>query len=254
MESVKDLLTDPLKGKNRAQGVLCFLFREVLLWRRINQIVWNKRLEAYFQKPHNRIKPDKGNLNKAFLNDDMSWAAFKKGIDFLSPVEATLVFEYIWSDDTVSTYEVKIDPVTSEKEFGLELFPYDRDGIFSNGKKINSTLALMYRHITSTQIDSFEQWEQLFTKYIDDPTNNVGISKTDLQSSVSMLKKSLLEGKFSWMTFRRGILLMTPKQEKYTLKLKWTDDPQLLRNMPDEEYPVTIINPYGVTHDTPTHP
>lgn len=245
MESVKDLLTDPLKGKNQAKGVLCYLFREVLLWRRIKQVVWNKRLDAYFEKPHNRVKPDKGNLNKAFLNDDMSWAGFKKGIDFLSPESADLVFEYTWKDDQVTQIRVPIDPVTSEKDFGLTLFPYDAKDVFAQGKKIQSTLALLYRHIVTLKGYNSESWEQLFTDYINNEVNQVGITKQELTSSASMLKRELLNGKFSWNTFRRGILMMSPKAEKYTLELKWTTNPKLISAMPDEQFSVSIINPYG---------
>ena len=67
MDSVKDLLADPLKGKKHAQGILCYLFREVLLWRKVNYFTWSRLLTMYFERPHNAVKPDKGNLNKALI-------------------------------------------------------------------------------------------------------------------------------------------------------------------------------------------
>ncbi|WDS62213.1 hypothetical protein [Pseudomonas phage D6] len=245
MESVKDLLTDPLKGKNRAQGVLCFLFREVLLWRRVNQIVWNKRLTAYFEKPHNQEKPDKGNLNKALLNDDLPWAGFKKAMDFLSPMEAKLVMDYTWRDGSSTTYEILIDPAADEAKQYKEIFTYEGCNVFTKAKKPVSTLAYLFRHIVAKEGVDEVQWEKLFQDYSENPVNNVGVKKSELNSTISMMKRALLDGKLSWNVFRRGILLLKPQKEVYTLKLKWTDDPHLILSMPDAEYSATIENPYS---------
>lgn len=244
MESVKDLLTDPLKGKNHAQGVLGFLFRETLLWRRVNLIVWNKRLTAYFEKPHNQEKPDKGNLNKALLNDDLPWAGFKKAVDFLSPMQATLQMDYTWADGSSTSYEIIIDPAADEKRYYSDIFTYDGCSVFDKIKKPTSTLGYLFRHIISQEGIDEAKWEQLFIDYAENPVNNVGIDKPTLNSSIGQLKRSLLDGKLSWNVFRRGILLLKPKQEVYTIKWKWTDDPRLLMSMPDEQYSATIVNPY----------
>ncbi len=245
MDSVKDLLTDPLKGKNRAQGVLCYLFRETLLWRRVSQIVWNKRLSAYFEKPHNQEKPDKGNLNKALLNDDLPWAGFKKAIDFLTPLEAKLVMEYHWWDGSSTSYEIIIDPAADEKEYCKDIFTYDKCEVFTKAKKPVSTLAYLFRHIIANHGVDQERWEQLFTDYSANPVNNVGVKKSELTQDISMMKRSLLEGKLSWNVFRRGILLLNPKQETYTIKYKWTRDKHLMASMPDVEYSAVIANPYS---------
>lgn len=245
MESVKDLLTDQLKGKNRAQGALCFLFREILLWRQVNQIVWNKRLVAYFEKPHNQEKPDKGNLNKALLNDDLPWAGFKKAIDFLSPLEAVLVMEYEWPDGSSTSYDVLMDPTADESIYCKDKFTYDDKKIFGKAKKPVSTLAYIFRHIVTQEGIDEKSWEKLFVDYMENPVNNVGVKKSELTQDVSMMKRSLLEGKLSWNVFRRGILLLGPKQEKYTLKVKWTRDKNLLASVPDADYSATIVNPYS---------
>lgn len=246
MESVKDLLTDPLKGKNRAQGVLCFLFREVLLWRRVNQIVWNKRLTAYFEKPHNQEKPDKGNLNKALLNDNLPWAGFKKAIDFLSPLEAKLVMDFTWRDGSSTSYEVLIDPAADEKLQYKDIFTYEGCNVFAKAKKPISTLAYLFRHIVAKEGIDETRWEELFQEYANCPTNTVGVNKTELNSTISQMKRALLDNKISWDVFRRGILLLGARSETYTLKLKWTTDPHLLISMPDAEYSATIDNPYVV--------
>lgn len=245
MESVKDLLSDQLKGKNHAQGVLCFLFRETLLWRRVNLIVWNKRLTAYFEKPHNQEKPDKGNLNKALLNDDLPWAGFKKAVDFLSPLQAILQMEYTWADGSSTTYELVIDPAADERRYYSDKLVYDSCNVFNGIKKPTSTLGYMFRHIIADQKIDDVKWEQLFVDYGENPVNNVGVDKPTLVSSIGQLKRSLLEGKLSWNVFRRGILLLKPQQEKYTIKWKWTDDPRLLVSMPDQEFSATIVNPHS---------
>lgn len=244
MESVKDLLSDPLKGKNHAQGVLCFLFREVLLWRRVNTIVWNKRLNAFFEKPHNQEKPDKGNLNKALLNDDLPWAGFKKAIDFLSPLEARLLMEFTWGDGRTVSYEIPIDPAANEKTHLADVLKYDTNKVFANAKKPIGTLAYLYRHIVDQEGIDETAWDKLFQEYADNPINNYGVKKAELNSNVSQLRRGLMENKLSWNQFRRGILLLKPQQEKYTLKLKWTDDPNLLRSMPDDAFSAEIVNQY----------
>lgn len=248
MESVKDLLTDPLKGKNRAQGVLCFLFREVLLWRRVNQIVWNKRLNAYFEKPHNQEKPDKGNLNKALLNDDLPWAGFKKAVDFLSPVEAKLHMQFTWSDGRTVEYEIVVDPAADEKTQYKDILTYSTEGTFKKAKKPVSTLAYLFRHIVDQEGVDETKWEQLFQEYADNPVNQYGVKKAELNSNVSMLRRALLEPKLSWNQFRRGILLLKPQKEIYTLKINWTDDPVLKRSLPDDSFTAEVVNQYtGVT-------
>lgn len=245
MESVKDLLTDPLKGKNRAQGVLCFLFREVLLWRRINQIIWNKRLNAYFEKPHNQEKPDKGNLNKALLNDDLPWAGFKKAIDFLSPLEARLHMEFTWSDGRTVEYEIVIDPAADEKTHYRDTLTYDQCDTFKKAKKPVSTLAYLFRHIVAQEGVDEAGWEKLFQEYADNPVNQYGVKKTELNSNVSMMRRALLESKLSWNQFRRGILLLKPQKEIYSLKIKWTDDPIMLKSLPDDKFVAEVVNQYN---------
>lgn len=245
MESVKDLLSDPLKGKNHAQGVLCFLFREVLLWRRVNTIVWNKRLNAYFEKPHNQEKPDKGNLNKALLNDDLPWAGFKKAIDFLSPLEARLNMAFTWSDGRTVEYEIVIDPAADEKTHYKDILTCDTSNVFAKEKKPISTLTYLYRHIIDKEKVDDAAWEKLFQDFADNPVNQYGVSKAELNSNVSQLRRALLANKLSWNQFRRGILLLKPQKEVYTLKLKWTNDPNLVRSMPDDSFKAEVINQHS---------
>lgn len=244
MESVKDLLTDQLKGKNQAQGVLCLLFREVLLWNKVSQIAWNKRLTAYFEKPHNQEKPDKGNLNKALLNDHLPWAGFKKAMDFLSPIEAKLSMEFTWADNRVVSYEILIDPAADESKYCSDIFVSAGCPVFAKAKKPTSTLAMLFRHIVAKENIDEAKWEQLFQEYANCPTNTVGVNKVELNSTLSQMKRALLDGKMSWDVFRRGILLLGVRSETYTLHVRWSDDPKVKISCPDASYSAVINNPY----------
>lgn len=245
MDSVKELLSDQLKGKNRAQGVLCYLFREVLLWRKINTFAWNKRLQAYIEKPHNKKKgdTDKGNINKALLNDDMNWSSFKKGIDFFSPMLATLDIELTWDDGRTSTYQIVVDPTEDEVKLGTNHFPFEHCEVFKDAKPPKSLIAHLFRHIVAEEGIDNAKWEKLFVDWENNPYNTVGMSPKDIKGNINTLRRSILEPKVSWNVFRRGILLLRPRQERYTLTLKWTDDPNL-KAIADSVHEVTITDPY----------
>lgn len=247
MDSVKELMSDKLKGTNRAQGVLCYLFRTVVLWRKINLFAWNKRLQAYVEKPHNKKAgdTDKGNLNKAFLNDDMNWASFKKSIDFLSPMEATLDIELTWGDDSTSNYRLIIDPTENEVKLGTNHLPFDHCDVFKDAKPPKTTITHLFRHIVAEEGIDLAKWEQLFVDWENNPYNTVGMTPKDIKSTINTLRRSILEPKVSWNVFRRGILLLRPRQERYTLTLKWTDDPNLKNlDVTDSIHEVTIFDPY----------
>lgn len=248
MDSVKDLLSDPLKGTKRAQGVLCYLFREVLLWRKVTQFTWNRLLTNYFEKPHNQVKPDKGNLNKVLIADDMNWQAFRKAIDFLNPQKAFLDIKLHWKDGSFSEYRVVIDPTDDEAKPTVNEFNWDDCILFNTAKPPALLMAHLFRYIAKNEgaktPDIQVWWEKLFDDYTKNPANVVGMSQTEINKNVQGLKRAIIDPRLSWNGFRKGLHLLRPKAEEYTLTLQWTDDPELKRTLPDSVHPIHIADPY----------
>lgn len=250
MDSVKDLLSDPLKGTKRAQGVLCYLFREVLLWRKVTQFTWSRLLTNYFEKPHNQIKPDKGNLNKVLIADDMNWQAFRKAVDFLNPAKAYLDIKLHWKDGTSSSYRVEVDPTDDEAKPKSNTFLWEECSLFGNAKPPALMMAYLYRHIVAAEASKHPDvnvwWEKLFDDYTKNPANVVGMNQTEINKCVQGLKRSIIDPRLSWNGFRKGLHLLRPKAEEYILTLQWTEDEELRRTLPDSIHPIHIADPYFV--------
>lgn len=248
MDSIKDLLSDPLKGTKQAGGVLCYLFREVLLWRKVNQFTWNRLSRNYFAKPHNVENQDKGNLHKALKADDMPWNGFKKAIDFLSPLEATLEVKLNWVDGTSSSYMINVDPIDDELHPVNNNFPWKHCELFKGRKDSTTLMSHLFRHIVATEGAKHEDiklwWSKLFEDYTTNPVNVVGLPQKEINTNANNLKRQLLDQNMSWNTFRRGIYLLRPRSEEYTLTLRWTDDERLKKSLPDSVHPVFIADPY----------
>lgn len=234
MDSVKDLLSDQKKGQDHAQGILCYLFRTALLWRGIGQIVWNKKATKYFEKPHNKDKPvDKGNLNKALIADAMTWGSFMKGVDFLSPVEAVFDITLGWKDKPATTYRIILDPAENEDDPVLNTFEYVETDVFANQKKPVSILARLYRNILYKEgIVDMEQWSKLVDDYIGNPLNGLTSDSGTKGSHASSIRRDSLDTRMSWNSFRRGIKVLNPISESYTLTLYWTKDPKRIEQDP----------------------
>lgn len=250
MDSVKDLLSDPLKGTKRAADIPCYLFREVLLWRKVNQRSWNRRQDAFFEKPWNKDNQDKGNLNKALKSDTMNWPAFKKAIDFLSPMYATLEVKLTWGDDRVSSYLIKIDPTESEQVLTVNHFPWQDCKIFKSAKPAETLMGHLFRHIVAEEGKDKPNvklwWEKLFDSWEKNPVNVVGLPPKEISQNVNTLRRSLLDPRVSWNNFRRGIHLLRPKCEEYILTLQWTDDPAVRKTLPDSVHAITVVDPHFV--------
>ncbi|AEH03623.1 hypothetical protein AVT69_gp198 [Pseudomonas phage PhiPA3] len=250
MDSIKDLLADPLKGTKQAQGVLCYLFREVLLWRKINWFTWNRRQKAYFEKPHNAVNPDKGNLNKALKADDMNWPGFKKGIDFLNPESATLEVKLNWTHKESTSYVIVIDPTEDEKNPTVNNFPWQDCPIFKSAKPAETLMSHLFRHIVAEEgkgePDIMVWWEKKFDDYIKNPVNVVGLNQKEINQNIAALRRSLMEARMSWNVFRRGLHLLRPRSEEYILTLHWTTDPEMKKTLPDSIHPIKIADPYFV--------
>jgi len=258
MDSVKELLSDPLKGQKRAQGILCYLFRNVLLWKEVNMIKWNKRLNLYFQKPHNKDKPvDKGNLNKCLIADDMTWGSFMKAIDFLSPVAATLTIKLTWRDGRMSEYVISLDPAEDESDPKLNTFISKEEvgDIFAQQKKPVNTLARLFRYIVRQEQLDVPKWNHLFEEYVKNPLNGVDHNKRDLAATISQLQRSMLDKRMTWNTFRRGLQVLNPIHEQFTLSMRWTNDPRLEKLDPSKvvtEHTASYRDPFatGTVHES----
>lgn len=248
MDSIKDLISDPLKGTKQANGVLCYLFREVLLWRKITQFSWNRLSKNFFDKPHNQINPDKGNLHKVLKADDMRWEGFKKAIDFLNPAKTTLDVKLYWADHSSSLYVINVDPLDDDNNPIANDFPWQHCEIFDGRKGASTLMAHLFRHIVATegakQKDIKLWWAKLFDDYIKNPVNVVGLPQKEINTNANNLKRQLLESNMSWNTFRRGLYLLHPRSEEYTLTLKWVPDDSPNKGIPDSVHQATIVDPY----------
>lgn len=251
MESVKDLLADPQKGLRQCEGVLCYLFREILLWKKVNTFTWEKMLTAYFKKPHNQVNPDKGNLNKALKANTMNWSSFKKGIDFLSPYKAYLDIELIWGDGRPnSVYRIDIDPTVEEENIVDESgFDFGSWGAFAKQKPALTAMARLYRYILWKEGIDEEKWNALWAKFANHPVNTVGQQPAEITKYITNQRRSLLAPKMTWNTFRNGLLLLGPKEERYTLTLQWTDDKVLRDKIGDSVHTIPIPDPFWIEPD-----
>lgn len=224
-KTVKELLSDPLKGTNRAQGILCYLFRHVLLWRKVNQFTWNKRADLFFKKPHNHDNQDKGNLNKRLVHDEFTWGTFKQAIDFLNPVGATLTIQLTWKSGRVSRYPIAIDPAEDESDPILNRFDLEEgedNGVFNPKKKPANTLARLFRKIVAEEEINATQWAALLEAYAHNPVNGIPQNSREVNQAISSLQRNLTHPRMTWGVFRKGLLVLGPKQEDYILEMRWS--------------------------------
>lgn len=226
-KTVKELLSDPLKGTNRAKGILCYLFRHVLLWRKVNQFAWDKRARLFFQKEHNKHTKDKGNLNKALVHDEFTWGAFKMAIDFLNPMGASLTIVLTWKSGQTSRYSIIIDPAEDESDPVLNRFDVENpsDVFAENSKKPANTLARLFRKIVAEESISATQWSALLESYVRNPVNGVPQNSRDVTAAIGTLQRELLKSRMSWSVFRKGLNLLNPKQVDYILEMRWSNKP-----------------------------
>lgn len=247
MESIKDLLGDPLKGTSKAQNILSYLFREVLLWRKINLRIWRKKTETFFNKPHNVDYQDRGNLNKALKANNMQWQSFRRAMDFLDPVRCTLEVKLTLADK-VCSYLIIIDPTEDEAVPTLNKFPWEHCSLFSDSKPAETLLAHLMRHIIAveaTGIEDVKCWfDTKIVNYVNEPKNSLGYTDAEVATFYNTLRRDILDNRISWNKFRRGINLLNPLKEEYILTLEWTQDPQLKRTLPDSVHEILISDPH----------
>lgn len=243
MDSVKDLLSDNNRGQKRARGVLCYLFRSVLLWKKMTWFRWNRLQDIYFNKPHNAKNPDRGNLNKTLIADELTWGSFKKAIDFLNPISATLTVELTWPSGLSSSYTIVIDPAEDESDPALNTFT-EEHVVFDKKKRPASQLARLFRQIVSKENITLDRWNACFDQFVKNPMNGIEQTPQAQKAAISSLQRDVTAPRMSWTIFRRGLLVLGPVKETYTLHIRWSDDP----NVADAEdsYSLEITDPFAV--------
>ncbi len=215
------LLADTDRGLKKARGILAKLFREALLFSNINSFRWDKKIDRFFSKPHNRNSPpDKGNLNKALFADEFTWGNFVKSIDFLDPVRATLVIELTWEDKT-ETFSLIIDPAAVDGIMTIEESIEMESDVFKDSKEPVDTLALFYRKILAKLEITQDKWQTLLETHVTNPMAGIDRTKREISSEIGTYQRDLLAPKMSWLVLRRGILVLAPDVEKYTLEIVW---------------------------------
>lgn len=231
MDNIKQMLTSSDKGRSRAQGILCYMFRNTLLWRKINYHHWVRAMGFYFEKPHNLKNQDRGNLNKALIQDDLSWASFKKGIDLLDPFKATLTIELTWKSGKKSSYTIEIDPVEDESDVILVDLPTGTEdtNLIANiaekqKNKTKNTLARLYNQILKAESVDWTRWNALLDEYAKNPLNGFTGNKKETTMTLSSTQRQLFEPRLSWNNLRKGIAILGPVQEDYILTLQWTPE------------------------------
>lgn len=249
MESIKDMLLDPLKGKNQAQNILTFLFREVLLWRKVTLRLWNKKVESFFERPYNKDYQDRGNFNKAIKSNEMQWPTFKRGMDVLEPSSAVMTLKLTFADH-VSEYSFILDPEEDEVALNVNSLPWQDCKIFTRSKPAENLLTHLIRHIYADQskgVKSETKWfNNKVQEFIQEPRNVMGFDEKELSSFQSTLKKDVTDPRLTWNKLRRAIHVLKPLKEEYTLTLSWPVTSHLVKPLPDTVIKIEITDPHLV--------
>ena len=213
---LQNLLASPSRMIGDSENVLTYLFRSVLLSRGITMFLWNKRLRAYFNRePDRDPNNDRGNLNKQLTSAKLSWAAFKKAIDFLRPRTAHLTFIVFWKDKTVTQYTIVIDP--REKEDDL----IEQEADLAENPIINkpdrnppSVLARLFRTILVKRGITEAQWENLLQLYVEQTAGSKGRQRNSID-------RDLRNPRITFTVFRQGMIFLQAQRIEYQLELMW---------------------------------
>src|SRR5690606_23724789 len=156
---------------------------------------WQRATGFYFEKPHNKANQDRGNLNKALIQDDMTWASFKKGIDLLSPYKASLSVKLTFSDEHESLYTVIIDPAEDESDVVFAKDPLgseETDILVSmatkHKNKPRNTLARLFHEILKSEKIDLKKWQKLLDEYVSNPYNGFTGTKKEITAAVSSIQ------------------------------------------------------------------
>lgn len=246
---VAELLAEKDKGMRRAKSVLSYLFRQALLWSKVNNQTWKRRAERLLKQPHNaHLKNDMGNLNKDLVRDEFSWSNFKKAIDFLNPNSAVLKITFEWRSGRVSTYSVVIDPAEDERE-PSDSDPSDENELFKGSTRPAGSLTRLWRRICHGEEISIERWKALMNIYIDDAISTIDTTTQKRNEAITQTTRQLSSDKMTWNSLRKGINVLDPKQVTYTLQCRWPEGVRI-----PTEFNNIVRNPKDVTYDSTAKP
>ncbi len=115
-EYLKDLLERQDKGIYDAQDLLAYLFRMILFDLDIRSNRWEVLIDRMLADPRNPAPKNsrdrssqKGNLNKAFRGNRMTFKTFIKGLKFLEARKLKIVAELTMANNKVHAYSVSQD-------------------------------------------------------------------------------------------------------------------------------------------------
>jgi hypothetical protein len=121
-----DLLNDPNKGVETAEGVLARLFRQILFDLNVRPIRWAAMMARYLDDPRNGIPKNsrdrssaRGNLNKELRRPKMTWKVFRKALMFLGPLRVRFIVELDWKDRDTTVHMVQLNNCTDEDSDGV---------------------------------------------------------------------------------------------------------------------------------------
>lgn len=226
--SVQALLADPAKQVTRAADALCALFRDVLVVRRINLLVWeNKLYPNYMNRKEKRDeRKDRGNLNNQLTSDTFTWSTFKKGIEFLEPRGATFTVTLYFDDEGHGhAYRVFLDPDEDETDDAIDDAGISPDTEINFADEIldTSTLARLFKAmVRDLKIDP-KTWDKLLDDYMDHPYQ-AGSPKELVKKRRRSFDSDLRRKRFSWRTFRLAIVFLQAKYVSFELKMQWGEE------------------------------
>lgn len=126
-----DILHDPQKGVNTAEGVLARLFRQILYDLRVSPMRWSANMTRYLDDPRNNIPKNsrdrassRGNLNKALRKPKMTWKVFRQALMFLGPIRARFIVELDWRDRPTTVHALELHN-SSEEPANADLIDND---------------------------------------------------------------------------------------------------------------------------------
>lgn len=202
--AVFDLLNDPHKKKRLAMDVLCFLFRDVLMAKKIGPIAWSDRSERYFKRGADRDpRRDRGNLNRQLSDNSFTWGTFRRAVEFLDPVNAVFQVDVTWPDGKVTTHQQTIYPTNATS-------------------KHDTTLADFFQDMITSVNLSDEEWDRLLHEYVENPLSGIpNDDKATMTKERNARDRDFRAKRISWKVFRRALVFLQLKEVKYSLILTW---------------------------------
>lgn len=112
MREVEDMLRDPYKGIDAAEGDLAIMFRRLLMQRRITVLAMTRYMSQWLNDPANRIPADgkkksteRSNYFKEIRKPHMTWKVFVKNLRFFRLKNVKFTLEAEWEDGVVTVTE-----------------------------------------------------------------------------------------------------------------------------------------------------